>query len=125
MSHIRRIRLTPEDRTEERISVEALHRALQSLLGDADDAVYAIVTTGFGRLRATSSEITEMVRHHRKVSDDLKLRAAVVVGDDLSFGIVRMLASQVEDLDYELRPFHDEEEAASWLRECMAQALHC
>ena len=126
MSHVQRIRLTPDDRIDERIAVAALHEAFQSVVPDDEDSpVYVIVTTGFGRLRGTSDEVSEAARHHRKVSDDLKLRAAVVVSDDLSFGIVRMLASQVEDLDYELRPFHEEEEATSWLSECMEQALHC
>ncbi|MEE9253556.1 MAG: STAS/SEC14 domain-containing protein [Pseudomonadales bacterium] len=111
---------------DERISVAALHEALHSVVPQDDDgAIYVIVSTGFGRVRGTRDEVTEAAKHHRNDSDDFKLRAAVVVGDDLSFGIVRMLASQVEDLEYELRPFHEDEEATSWLNECMDRALRC
>ena len=126
MTNVQRIRLTPDQRLDERISVAKLHEAFQGVVPEDDDErVYLIITTGFGRLRGTSEDVVDAASHHRTISRRLKLRAAVVVTDDLAFGIVRMLASHVDDPDYELRPFHEEEEATSWLRECMGQALPC
>lgn len=125
MSNLQRIRLTHGDREDERIPVAALHEAFERAVPEDEDRVYLMVNTGFGRLRGTSEEVLEAARYHRRMSDRLKLRAAVVVSDDLGFGIVRMLASQVEDRNYELRPFHEEEEALSWLHECMDQMIPC
>ena len=60
MTNVHRIRLTPDERLDERISVAALHEAFQGVVPEDDEErVYLIVPTGFGRLRGTSEDVVE------------------------------------------------------------------
>jgi hypothetical protein len=61
---------------------------------------------------AENREIAEMLRNLRRES---RLGpTAVLVSDDVAFGVIRMLEALVEDV-CEVKPFRDEQEARAWL----------
>jgi hypothetical protein len=68
-----------------------------------------------GQLSLTPTEINEMAGVIRSLGKRSKLgRTAVLVADDATFGVVRMLEMSFEDF-CEVRPFRDEQEARVWL----------
>ena len=63
----------------------------------------------------TQSETREIVQLLRELGHGSKLGpTAVLVSDDVAFGIIRMLEALVEDV-CEIVPFRDENEARTWL----------
>jgi hypothetical protein len=78
---------------------------------DATRATAAVNTTDLRRL----------VRHLRELARQGPVGpTAVVVGDDLTFGIVRMLGTLSQDF-FAVRPFCSRAEAEAWLDEVAAQ----
>ena len=78
--------------------------------------VYPELIDGRGATISWSSEETrEIVELLRNLGRESKLGAtAVLVADDLSFGVLRMLQAMVEDF-CEVQPFRLEPDALAWL----------
>lgn len=70
-----------------------------------------------GKLDLSHDEIQGLVVHFNRRPPESRrgVRVAVVAGDELNFGVSRMLGAYVENLGIELRPFYGRREALDFL----------
>jgi hypothetical protein len=70
-----------------------------------------------GRVALSGPEIRKLADYVRAHRPRGRARAAVVVADELSFGVVRMYELSLDDAPAEVRVFRDGAAASSWLVE--------
>ena len=92
---------------------QTLHKAAKSLRGRCLHGI--LLDDRDSRFTGFHENYGDMARFHHRLSDRIGKKMAVLVSDDLHYGLARMSSAILSLYGIDLEPFKDEDKAWAWI----------